>query len=334
MGSVGTTIRQKVLDQHREDPALGSDLAILLDQAAEVGQALAREIARAPFSGRLGSTGERNPTGDAQKKLDLRANELVVQAFSGTGLVAAILSEEMEEARPVASGSGANYLLCVDPLDGSSNTDVNGTLGTIFGICRRRETGERAGARGLPKGSDLVAAGYVLYGPGTLFVYSSGDVVCGFTLDHDRGTFLLTHDGLRCPPRGHYYSANLGRQRDWHPNILRFLDYLTDHDPATGRPYSLRYTGALVADLHRSLIDGGLYFYPADVKARDGKLRLLYECAPLAFLVEQAGGRASTGTGRILEVTPRSLHQRTPLVIGSAEDVALYEAFLAQGNPS
>jgi fructose-1,6-bisphosphatase I len=172
-----------------------------------------------------------------------------------------------------------------------------------------------------------------MYGPSTVLVYTCGDGVNGFTLDHDLGEFLLSHENICCPARGHYYSANLGHYHEWPPNIQQFIEYVTDHDPATHRPYSLRYTGALVADVHRSLLEGGLYFYPSDGEHKDGKLRLLYECAPLAFVVEQAGGRASTGMQRILDIQAESIHQRVPLVIGGAGDVALYEKFWADGRP-
>ena len=216
-----------------------------------------------------------------------------------------------------------------DPLDGSSNTDIDGAVGTIFGIYPRAGSGPVDEARDLlRKGSEQIAAGYVLYGPATVLVYTAGDGAFGFTLDEDRGEFVLTHDRIRCPARGHYYSANLGHIREWHRGIRKYIEYLTERDPATGRPYSLRYVGALVADLHRSLIEGGLYFYPADEGHANGKLRLLYECAPLGFVIEQAGGRASTGTQRILEVRAGAIHQRVPFVIGSAEDVELYESFM------
>ncbi len=327
------TLKQHLRQHLGHGPRETQDLATLLDEVAETGIALSREISRAALSGETGLAGKMNVTGDSQKKLDVLSNDMVVEGFSETGLVAAIISEEIPEVLPVESAPDAPYVLCIDPLDGSSNTDINGALGTIFGFYTRRESGAHA-AGGVPRGSELAAAGYVMYGPGTVLVYSSGEGVYGFTLDDDRGEFLLTHEAIRCPERGHYYGANLGNQKSWHPNLAAYLDYLTDKDPETRRPYSLRYTGALVADLHRCLIEGGLYFYPADAKSPDGKLRYLYECAPLAFVVEQAGGRASTGTERILDVVPGSIHQRVPFVIGSAEDVKLYEKFLSEGAPS
>ncbi len=175
-----------------------------------------------------------------------------------------------------------------------------------------------------------VAAGYVLYGTGTIFVYTIGHGVHGFTLDPDLGEFLLSHEDLRCPRRGRIFSANVTRSSEWLPGVGRFIGHLTENDPGTNRPYSLRYTGALVSDLHRCLIEGGLYFYPADRGNPEGKLRLLYECAPLAYLIEQAGGRAGTGVARILDLPVESIHQRAPLVIGSAEEVVLYERFVAE----
>lgn len=334
MSTKAITLARHLVEREQRHLKDEGELAALLTQVGYVGKILAREMRRAALVGQLGLTGEKNVTGDAQKKLDLFGNDTVVEAFAETGLVAAIVSEEMDEPRHMAGGKEAKYLLCVDPLDGSSNTDINGPVGTIFGIYRRLTVGRRESPEDLlRKGSEQVAAGYMMYGPSTVLVYTCGNGVNGFTLDHDLGEFLLSHEKIRCPERGHYYSGNLGYYHLWHPNIQGFVDYLTDHDPATHRPYSLRYTGALVADVHRSLLDGGLYFYPADAGHENGKLRLLYECAPLAFIVEQAGGRASTGGERILDVQAESIHQRSPLVIGSREDVALYENFFRKGSP-
>ncbi len=312
----------------RKDGA--EDLRALLEPMALAGKRLAREIDRAALAGKLGLAGDRNATGDVQKKLDVIGNEIVVDAFSGGGPVAGIASEELDEVVATRTSDDARYLLCTDPLDGSSNTDVNAPLGTIFGFLRRRRTGELFGEEFLQKGTELVCAGYVLYGTSTVLVYTVGAGVHGFTLDKGVGEFILTHDDIRCPERGVVYSANVGRHKGWQPGVRKFLDHVTDNDGSSGRPHSLRYTGALVADLHRCLLDGGLYFYPGDTGSPDGKLRLLYECAPLACVAEQAGGTASTGRGRLLEVTPQAIHQRTPMAIGSAENVALYERFMAE----
>ena len=322
------------LDRHlREADGQGRDLpeglAALLSALAGASKILARQVRRAALSGSLGYSGGVNVTGDSQKKLDVIANETVLEAVASTGLVAAVVSEELKGAKALAEQGEARYVLCTDPLDGSSNTDINGAVGTIFGIYPRAADGPVDEVRDLlRRGSEQIAAGYVMYGPATVLVYTAGDGVFGFTLDEDAGTFVLTHDRIRCPSRGHYYSANLGHLKEWRPGIRKFVEHLTERDPSTGRPYSLRYVGALVADLHRGLIEGGLYFYPADEGHANGKLRLLYECAPLAFVVEQAGGRASTGAQRILEVRAESIHQRVPLVIGSALDVELYETFM------
>ncbi|MGQ0793532.1 MAG: class 1 fructose-bisphosphatase [Deltaproteobacteria bacterium] len=313
---------------HREDAA---ELAVLLNQVAYAGKILAREMRRAALVGRLGLSGEKNVTGDSQKKLDIFGNETVVEAFAETGLVAAIVSEELDEPKRVSGGREAKYVLCVDPLDGSSNTDINGAVGTIFGIYRRITSGDQETTEDLlRRGSEQVAAGYVMYGPSAALVYTAGSGVNGFTLDHDIGDFLLSHENIQCPAHGHYYSGNLGNYHDWHPGVQKFIEYLTQRDAATRRPYSLRYAGALVADFHRSLLEGGIYIYPPDTKHKDGKLRLLYECAPLAFLAEQAGGRATTGTERILDIKAESIHQRVPLIIGSAEEVELYERFMRE----
>ncbi len=336
MTSEAATPRQRILHRHRDDPAQAADLAALIEPMVASAKVLAGAIRRAALQGRLGLAGEKNPTGDAQKKLDVLANDVVLREVERAGVVAAVVSEEIREPRTLPGGA-ARYLLCTDPLDGSSNTDVNGPVGTIFGFYRR--SGGGAGApvaerEFLRRGSDQVAAGYVLYGPATVLVVATGRGVDGFTLEEERGEFVLTHPDMRSPARGHYYSGNLGNQSRWDPNFRKCLDYLTQDDPPSGRPYSLRYTGALVADVHRCLIDGGFYFYPSDSRNRDGKLRLLYECAPLALVVEQAGGGASTGARRILDLEAASIHQRVPLVIGSKEDVALVERFLKEGRPS
>jgi fructose-1,6-bisphosphatase I len=300
-------------------------VADIVETLARAGIAIAREVRRAALTGQTGYAGGENTTGDRQKKLDVAGNQIVLDAFMKGGPVAAIISEEDDQPVPTATPD-APWVLCTDPIDGSSNTDVDGPLGTIFSICERH-----AGGR-FPQGADIKAAGYVLYGPSTIFALSTGDGAAAFTLDDESGAWVATHPALRCPPRGRTFSANLGRQRDWHPHLRAFVDWATDTDKATGRPWSLRYIGALVADLHRCLIDGGVYFYPGDPKHKDGKLRLLYECAPLAFLTEQAGGKATTGDRRILDVEATAAHQRSPLVIGSADDVARYEQFMQTGK--
>jgi fructose-1,6-bisphosphatase I len=305
------------------------ELGELLAALGAAARVLAREVQRAALAGHLGFAGGRNVTGDAQKKLDVLGHETVVGALRDTGLVAAVVSEERGEPQPLAGPPG-RYVVCIDPLDGSSNTDVNGAVGTIFGVWRRRRPGPvDPGADLLRPGREQALAGYVMYGPATVLVYTAGQGSHGFTLDPERGAWVLTHPGIRCPARGPYYSANLARYADWPAGVRRFADLLAAPAPPAAaaeapRPSSLRYTGALVADLHRSLVEGGIYFYPADRAHREGKLRLLYECAPLAFIAEQAGGAATTGREPVLDVRPVAVHQRVPLAIGSAGDVALY----------
>lgn len=334
MSTGAVTLNRHILEEEQRHPEVAGHLSELLVQLGFAAKILAREIGRAALVGKLGLVGEKNPTGDSQKKLDVFANDTVVEAFAQTGLVAGIVSEELDEVKILSCEGKARYILCTDPLDGSSNTDINGTLGTIFGIYRRRTSGGcDVQSEILGQDAQQVSAGYVMYGTSTVLVYTCGHGAHGFTLDRELGEFLLSHENIRCPRRGRTYSANLARTREWHPNLQRFIEYLTYGNEATKRPYSLRYTGALVADLHRSVLEGGIYLYPADSGHPEGKLRLLYECAPLAFVLEQAGGRASTGLGRILDIPAKSIHQRVPLVIGSADDVALCERFLATGQP-
>ena len=329
----GITLNRHIIEEEQRHPEMAGHLSELLVQLGFAAKILAREIGRAALVGKLGLVGEKNATGDSQKKLDVFANETVVEAFAQTGLVAGIVSEELEEVKEISCESKARYILCTDPLDGSSNTDINGALGTIFGLYRRSGTCA-CDPRGeiLGRTAEQVAAGYVMYGTSTLLAYTCGHGAYGFTLDRDLGEFLLSHEDIHCPKRGRTYSANVARAGDWDPGIHKFIEHVTQSDRESGRPYSLRYTGALVADIHRSLVEGGIYFYPPDLGHPEGKLRLLYECAPLALLVEAAGGRASTGRQRILEVPAQSLHQRVPLVVGSADDVALYESFLAAAD--
>ena len=300
-------------------------IAEILDTLARAGTMIAREARRAALTGRTGYAGGENITGDRQKKLDIAGNQIVLDAFLKGGPVAAIISEEDDQPVPTAN-PGAPWILCTDPIDGSSNTDVDGPLGTIFSVSARRPDGR------FPQGSDIAAAGYILYGPSTIFACSAGAGAAAFTYDEEASAWVATHPALRCPARGKTFSANLGRQRGWHPHIRAWLDWVTATDTESGRPWSLRYIGALVADLHRCFIEGGIYFYPGDPKHPDGKLRLLYECAPLAFLAEQAGAKASTGDKRILDVEATAAHQRSPLVIGSADDVAQYESFMKTGK--
>lgn len=332
-GTLGLTLSRHIIQQERLHPDFAGGLSTLLAQAGYVGKTLSREVGRAALVGRLGLVGDKNATGDAQKKLDVYSNNVCVEAFADTGVIAAMVSEEMERVAVVEGAEDADYILCMDPLDGSSNTDINGTLGTIFGVWRRKRDGAGMDGEFRRRGSEQALAGYIMYSTSTVLVYTTGHGVYGFTLDRDLGEFLLSHDQIRCPDLGKAYSANVAHLPEWSPNIQRYVEYLNQHDPATRRPYSLRYTGALVADLHRCLVEGGLYFYPPATDHRQGKLRLMYECAPLAYIVENAGGLATSGVQRILDIESESIHQRAPFAIGSREDVELYERFYLHGRP-
>jgi fructose-1,6-bisphosphatase I len=260
-------------------------------------------------------------------------NETFVTAFHQSELVCALASEEME--KPVLLPENwpqAKYMLLFDPLDGSSNTDCNMPLGTIFSVVRATRNDRMPTEDDLIcKGMEQVAAGYLFYGSSTMLVYTVGQGTHGFTLEPGIGEYLLSHEQIRIPARGKVYAANEGNYHKWPGGTKRYFDYLKVKDTATGRPYSVRYSGCLVADVHRMLLGGGVYLYPGELDKPEGKLRLLYEANPLAWVVEQAGGKASTGTMRILDMEPKQIHQRVPLIIGSANDVREAEDFI-QGN--
>ncbi|HTT76187.1 MAG TPA: class 1 fructose-bisphosphatase [Candidatus Binataceae bacterium] len=333
MSTIAISLTQHLYDHEAKRPELGPEFCLLMGQLGFAAKAIAREVSRAPIAN-LGLTGEQNATGDEQHGLDVISNDLVVAAFAQTTLVSDIVSEEMEEPAHMQGAANAHFVLCIDPLDGSSNTDANGALGSIFGVYRRPRHALKSDLlRVVRSGADQVAAGYVMYGPSTVLVYASPGGVHEFTLDPALGEFLLSRSHLRCPARGKYFGANLGNLPKWPQGVRSYVEYITSKDSPSGRPYSLRYTGAFVADIHRILVAGGIFFYPAEAGSSAGKLRLLYECAPMAFLIEQAGGRATTGDKRILDIEASNIHQRTAIAIGSADDVAAYEKFYAQNPP-
>jgi len=327
------TLSRYVLEEQRRQPGGGVDMPGIIGQIALAGKIFSQALRRAALEGMLGATGAVNVQGEATKKLDAFGHQTMLDVFEHLGLVSALVSEEAEEAAIITGGPNAKYVVCTDPLDGSSNSDINGPVGTIFGVYRRLTDGGAAKNTDLlRRGSEQIAAGYIMYGPSTVFVYTTGKGLNGFTLDTNIGEFVLSHPEMKCPEAGHYYSGNLGNANEWQPNIRKYLEYLTETDKATRRPYSLRYTGALVADIHRTILEGGIYIYPADTKHSTGKLRLLYECAPLGLVLEQAGGAASTGRERILDLKAENIHQRVPIAIGSRADVALYDRFTRDGR--
>ena len=328
------TIERFIIEQERQFPEATGELSNLLYDIALGAKIIAAAVRRAGILEILGSAGAVNVQGEEQQKLDVFANEALKNSVSHTGRVFVLASEEDEEVIPVPDGTAhGKYAVLFDPLDGSSNIDTNNPVGTIFSIYRRtgmegRGTLEEV----LQPGRNQVAAGYVMYGSSVMMVYTTGQGVHGFTLDPTIGEFVLSHRNLRIPPVGRYYSVNESYFGRWAKEIQRAVRGFHGDFPARIQAKNSRYIGALVADFHRNLVSGGIFLYPAEVNRPEGKLRLCYEASPLAFVVEQAGGAATDGTRRILDLVPMQLHQRTPLVIGSKCDVEFVAAVLAEGD--
>ncbi len=327
-----TTLERFILDQERFHPDATGELTNLLYDIALAAKIIASQIRRAGLVNILGAAGSTNVQEEEQQKLDVFANETMKNALNHTGRVCAMASEEDETLIPIPEGYPAGkYAVLFDPLDGSSNIDVNASVGTIFSIyLRRTKDGPGTLEDVLQPGRDIVAAGYVMYGSSVMMVYSAGHGVHGFTLDPTIGEFLLSHPEITTPPVGKYYSVNESNFGRWDPGVQRAVRGFHGDDPDRIVGKNSRYVGALVADFHRNLIAGGVFMYPGDRKNPNGKLRLLYECAPMAFLAECAGGAASDGRDRILDIIPTALHQRTPLVIGGTDDVAYVNAVIAE----
>lgn len=351
---LGMTVSRHIMDLQRMHPEATGDLSGLLNELIVAAKTISAEVNMAGLADVLGMSGKTNIQGEEVQKLDEFANNTIKRRMAKCGYLCIMTSEEEEGAIPVAVGYEGKYTLAFDPLDGSSNIDVNVSIGTIFSIHRRKSDqgnppfGRRStdiveewtrpevkpGSEEdlLQQGRDQVAAGYIIYGSSTMLVFTTGEGVHGFTLDPSVGEFYLSHPEIRIPERSKYFSVNEGNYSYWDDNMRRYINHLKEQDKGSGRPYSSRYIGSLVADFHRNLISGGIFLYPRDNKNPEkpsGKLRLLYEAAPLAFIVEQAGGRAITGDGReIMDIEPEELHQRVPLIIGSRHDIDEAEAFL------
>jgi fructose-1,6-bisphosphatase I len=327
------TLERHIIGIERQHPGATGNFSNVLRDLTLAFKIIWREVSKAGLVNILGVAGTQNVSGDSVKKLDVFADETIFKAMDHSGHLCVMASEEHESiiAIPDQYPKG-KYVLLYDPLDGSGNIDANVSIGTIFSVYRRiSQHGNGTVEDILQPGYKQIAAGYVVFGSSTMLVYSTGDGVHGFTLDPSIGEFLLSHEDIKIPKRGKIYSVNEGNYKWWDNGVKRYIKHLQEEDHATSRPYSSRYIGSLVADFHRNLLYGGIYLYPGDARNRNGKLRLMYENNPLAYLCEQAGGRAIDGEKRILDVIPQELHQRTPLFIGSEEDVTLCENFLREG---
>lgn len=325
-----TTLSRHVLQQMQSFGTDAQDLSMLMNRIGLAGKLVARRLSRAGLmEGVLGFSGDVNVQGESVKKMDVYANDVFISVFKQSGLVCRLASEEMEEPYYIPENCPVGrYTLLYDPIDGSSNTDTNLSLGSIFAI--RQQQGDDADHKAtdlLTNGRKQIAAGYILYGPSTMLVYSMGNGVHSFTLDPSLGEFILSEENIKIPNHGSVYSVNEGNFWQWEESMREYIRYVHRTEG-----YTARYSGAMVSDIHRILVQGGVFLYPGTIQSPEGKLRLLYESAPLAMLIEQAGGRATTGLVDILDVVPKKLHQRTPLIIGSKQDVAKVESFIQNGH--
>jgi fructose-1,6-bisphosphatase I len=327
-----TTFQQHVLQEQRRFPGATTEFSWLVSGITLATKMIESQVRRAGLAGLLGSFGSVNVQGEVQQKLDVYANEALIHCLSLRDSIGIIASEENEE--PIAlryDSPDAKYAIVFDPLDGSSNIDVAVTIGTTFAIFGRPD-GDKAGDPlewVLQPGSRQMAAGYVVYGSSTVLVYSAGSGVHGFTLDPLVGSYILTHEDIRIPEWGRYYSINESYCDRWPEVYVRYLNRLKSGE--TGRRYSSRFVGSMVADFHRTLLRGGVFIYPPNTEYPEGRLRLLYEANPVAFLAEQAGGAASDGRRRVLDVQPRDIHQRTPLVVGGRAEMEEFERCAGRG---
>jgi fructose-1,6-bisphosphatase I len=325
------TLARHIIEGEKMHPEATGELSKLLSDLSLAAKVISLEVNKAGLADILGFTGSHNIHGEEVKKLDVFAHDMMFTAMDHGGHLCVMASEEEENLIHIPSHFKlGKYVLLFDPLDGSSNIDANISIGTIFSIYKRITPDGTPGTMEdcLQLGINQVAAGYIVYGSSTILVYTAGHGVHGFTLDPAFGEFLLSHENIKIPKKGRIYSINEGNYKYWHPGLKKYIKYLQEEDEDSGRPYSSRYIGSMVADIHRNLLYGGIFMYPADSRNPNGKLRLMYECNPMSFIVEAAGGRASDGKQRILEIKPEKLHQRVPIFIGSAEDVKLVENFI------
>ena len=328
------TLTRHINEGEKKIPGATGELSALLHELSLAAKVISLEVNKAGLADIIGFTGDDNVHGEKVKKLDMFSHDMLFRAMDHGGHLCAMASEEEEDIIHIPKHHKiGKYVLLFDPLDGSSNIDANVSVGTIFSIYKR--IGPDDGSPGtledsLQKGTEQVAAGYVVYGSSTIFVYTVGKGVYGFTLDPAFGEFLLSHDNIRIPEKANIYSINEGNYKYWRNGLKKYIKYIQDADNRGRTPYSGRYIGSMVADIHRNMLYGGIFIYPADRKNPSGKLRLMYECNPMAFIIEQAGGRAIDGSKRILEIQPTDLHQRVPIYIGSKEAVDKVEEFLKE----
>ena len=330
------TLGQFIIEKQADFPYAKGELSRLLRDIGIAAKIVNREVNKAGLVDILGDADTINIQGEGQKKLDVYANEQFISALTSGGECCIVASEEEDDFVRIDSpvSKNARYIVCIDPLDGSSNIDINVTVGTIFSIYRRKSTEGPANLNDvLQKGTEQVAAGYVIYGSSTMMVYTTGKGVNGFTLDPSIGEFCLSHPNMKIPEDGVIYSINEGNYVHFPEGVKKYIKYAQVEDAATNRPYTSRYIGAMAADIHRNLIKGGIYMYPTTASSPKGKLRLLYECNPMAFIIEQAGGIASDGLNRILDIEPTELHQRVAIFVGSPTMVRKAEEFMAEFSP-
>ncbi len=330
-GADALTFSQHVAERQKSFPDATGDLTALLHELMVAVKIISREVRKAGLIDALGLTGRTNIQGEAVQILDDFANETIIRNVRHTGHLCVMSSEEDPGPIPIpAEFPKGRYVMTFDPLDGSSNIDADVSIGTIFSIHRKRSKGPTGTMEDLlQRGADQVVAGYVIYGSSTILVYTTGKEVHGFTLDPTVGEFLLSHPRIRIPERGAIYSVNEGNSLGWDEETRRIVDRLKGNQNPHGSPYSTRYIGSLVADFHRNLLYGGIFLYPPDQKHKNGKLRLLSEAAPIAMITEAAGGRATTGKERILDIVATELHQRVPLIVGSRREVDWVESIYA-----
>lgn len=328
------TIERHIQEQQRMFPQATGRFTRLLQDIALAAKLIARETTRAGLGDILGATDDHNIFGERQQKLDLYADDVIWRMNDHTGLLAGIVSEEFDGIRHIPDEYElGNYVLIHDPLDGSSNIDVNTSIGTIFAVHRKYTHGQRAElADVLQEGRRLVAAGYVIYGSSTMMVYTTGQGVFGFTLDPHIGEFLLSHPYITMPQPPRYYSINQGYEKYWHEGVRRFVHYVQGLEGDIGKPLDHRYIGSMVGDVHRTLLKGGVFLYPADTREgrTAGKIRLMHEAQALALIVEQAGGTASDGVGNILDIRPHALEQTVPILMGDTALIRQAESFIQQ----